>query len=79
MLSYMCLVEALGLWRFCTSENLVDKEAFLQRAGWVKYGRDNNLAVGDSCTFELINENKISFIVSISRVADELYSQSPHG
>lgn len=51
------------------------QSACLEKDGWKNFARDNNLELGDSCTFQLIEGNRILFKVSISRVADKLHSQ----
>ena len=49
------------------------------KRGWKNFVRYNNLAVGDICTFELINRSKISFKVTVSRVADDSNSEPSTG
>ncbi|KAK7339009.1 hypothetical protein VNO77_19648 [Canavalia gladiata] len=40
---------------------------FRLRSGWNKFTKDNNLKVGDVCTFELILRNNVTFQVHIFR------------
>ncbi|POO02690.1 B3 DNA binding domain containing protein [Trema orientale] len=47
--------------------------------GWKSFVVDNNVEVGDVCIFKLINVPKISFEVSIVRVADDAYRRRTRG
>ena len=38
--------------------------------GWHEFVKDNNLEVGDVCIFKLLDGTKVSFEVSIVRVAE---------
>lgn len=47
------------------SSNEIRRGSRLLKEGWKKFAEDNNLKVGDTCVFQLIDESKKSFKVSI--------------
>ncbi|GMN29826.1 hypothetical protein TIFTF001_002582 [Ficus carica] len=47
------------------SRNEIRRGCRLLKEGWKKFAEDNNLKVGDTCVFQLIDGNKKSFKVSI--------------
>ncbi|GMN29831.1 hypothetical protein TIFTF001_002576 [Ficus carica] len=56
------------------------RSARFGKIGWEKFARDNNLKVGDTCIFELINGNKMSFKVSILKAdLDSHHSHAGEG
>ena len=61
-----------GAWtvNFTTKKYQADRQASFVN-GWKKFVQDNDLVVGDICSFELINRGKAetSFKVTISRSA----------
>ena len=63
-----------GAWTvhiaICHFGNRGDERPVFSYITWRKFVQDNNLAIGDVCTFELINQREISFKVTISGVAN---------
>ncbi|EXB37249.1 B3 domain-containing transcription factor VRN1 [Morus notabilis] len=58
-----------GTWPIRFRSRRCDDErrrgARFEKPSWEKFARDNNLKVADTCVFELINGNEMSFKVSI--------------
>ncbi|XP_027335228.1 B3 domain-containing transcription factor VRN1-like [Abrus precatorius] len=46
--------------------------------GWKTFVKDNNLQVGDVCTFELLPRTKLTFQVHIFRETDKSFQTVPH-
>ncbi|EXB37229.1 B3 domain-containing transcription factor VRN1 [Morus notabilis] len=70
-----------GTWPIRFRSRRCDDErrrgARFEKPSWEKFARDNNLKVADTCVFELINGNEMSFKVSILKA--DLDSHPSHG